>query len=353
MQACLIDDNGRVGVEEVPIPALRPGEVLVKLVTAGICGTDIEKAHGGYGPGGILGHEVSGTIERLAQGVTGLTVGQRVLAHHHVPCYNCEYCLRGDHTMCDLFKKMNFDPCGLAEYFRVPEANVARGAVIPLPLSISFEEAAIIEPTACCVRALNKAAIKPGESAVVVGLGPTGLTQIQLLKKIGAASIIGADLLERRREMGRKLGASETVDPSSSDLSKLVTKLTDVGADLVIVSTGNPKAIQQGLAAVRKGGRLLLFGAPSQGSTIELDVGALFSRQISIITSYSCLESDIHHVIDLLLRGEIDLHSMITDWFTIRDAPEAIEYARTSRTAIKTMIRSESCESSLVDSSQT
>ena len=342
MQACLINDKGHVGIESVPIPDIMPGEVLVRLVAAGICGTDVEKAHGGYGLGGILGHEVSGTIERVAQGVTGLALGQRVLAHHHVPCYNCRYCLVGDHTMCSLFKKTNFDPCGLAEYFRVPEANIARGAVIPLPSSIGFEEAAIIEPTACCVRALNKAAITPGESVVVVGLGPTGLTHIQLLRKIGTTPIIGADLLEQRREMGLKLGASETVDTSSTDLSKSVIKSTGIGADLAIVSTGNPKAIQQGLAAVRKGGRLLLFGGPAQGSTIDLDVSALFSRQVSIITSYSCVESDIHHVIDILLRGEIDLRSMITDRFTIGDAPEAIEYARTSRTAIKTMIISRS-----------
>jgi L-iditol 2-dehydrogenase len=340
MQACLINNKGQVGIENVPVPSLRPGEVLVKLAAAGICGTDIEKAQGGYGPGGILGHEVSGTIERIGEGVTGLTEGKRVLAHHHVPCYNCHYCLQGDHTMCDLFKKTNFDPCGLAEFFRVPETNVARGAIVPLPSAISFEEAAIIEPTACCVRALDKARVKSGESVLVVGLGPTGLTQLQLLKKMGASPIIGADLLVQRLEMGKKLGASETIDTSTADLSRAVIKSTRIGADLVIVSTGNPKAIQQGLAAVRRGGRLLLFGAPAQGSTIELDVSALFSHQVSIVTSYSCIESDIQHVIELLLRRDIDLRSLITDWFAISDAPKAIEHARTSRTAIKTMIRS-------------
>jgi L-iditol 2-dehydrogenase len=340
MQACLINNKGEVRIENVPVPSLRPGEVLVKLAAAGICGTDIEKAHGGYGPGGILGHEVSGTIERISEGVTGLEEGERVLAHHHVPCYNCRYCVQGDHTMCDLFKKTNFDPCGLAEFFRVPETNVERGAVIPLPSAISFDEAAIIEPTACCVRALDKARVESGESVLIVGLGPTGLTQIQLLKKMGASPIIGADLLVHRLEMGQKLGASETIDTSTEDLSRAVIRSTRVGVDLVIVSTGNPKAIQQGLAAVRKGGRLLLFGAPAQGSKIDLEVGTLFSRQVSIVTSYSCVESDIHRVIELLLKGNIDLRSMITDWFTISDAPKAIGYARTSKTAIKTMIKS-------------
>src|SRR5438093_1288161 len=124
---------------------------LIKLAAAGICGTDIEKAHGAYGPGGILGHEVSGTIASVGDGVTDLRKSDRVIAHHHVPCYNCEYCRHADYTMCDLFKKTNFDPCGLAEYFRVPEANVTRGAVVNLTPETSFEEGSMIEPTACCV----------------------------------------------------------------------------------------------------------------------------------------------------------------------------------------------------------
>lgn len=329
-------------MEEVPVPAVGRGEVLVRLASAGICGTDVEKARGGYGSGGILGHEVSGTVERIGRDLAGLDVGQRVVAHHHVPCYTCEYCLRGDHTMCDSFRKTNFDPCGLAEFFRVPDTNVARGAVIPLPQTISFDEAALIEPTACCIRALDKAAVKPRESVVVVGLGPTGLTQVQLLKKIGASPLLGSDILGGRREMGLRLGATETFDPLTTEVSKAVIESTGIGADLVIVSTGNPKAIQQGLAAVRKGGRLLLFGAPAGGSTIELDVASLFSRQVSIVTSYSCVEADIHRVIELLLKKDIELGSMITDNFPIREAALAIENARTSTSAIKTVIRSES-----------
>ena len=342
MLACLINGQRQAEITDVPVPRLQPGEVLIELAAAGICGTDIEKVHGGYGPGGILGHEVSGTIASVGDEVTDLRKSDRVIAHHHVPCYNCQYCQRGDHTMCDLFRKTNFDPCGLAEYFRVPEANVTRGGVVRLPSETSFEEGSMIEPTACCVRALNKAAVNPGERVLVVGLGPTGLTQIQLLRKIGASTIIGVDLLPHRLEMALRLGASEAVDSSSKDIPELVTKLTRVGVDLAIVSTGNPKAIQPALASVRKGGRLLLFGAPAQGSSIDLDVSALFSRQISIVTSYSCVESDIHRALGFLTRGDIDLRSMVTDRFALREAPKALEHARTSRTAVKTMIMSES-----------
>jgi L-iditol 2-dehydrogenase len=342
MLACLINGQGQAEIKDVPVPRLRPGEVLVKLAAAGICGTDIEKIHGAYGPGGILGHEVSGTIASIGDEVTDLRESDRVIVHHHVPCYDCHYCQQGDHTMCDLFRKTNFDPCGLAEYFRIPETNVARGGVVHLPSEVSFEEGSMIEPTACCVRALNKAEVKPGDKVLVVGLGPTGLTQIQLLKKMGASTIIAVDILPHRLEMARKLGASEAIDPSSRNVPEYVTQLTRVGVDLAIVSTGNPKAIPQALASVRKGGKVLLFGAPAQGSTIDLDVSSLFSRQISIATSYSCTESDIHSALSLLKRGDIDLRSMVTDRFVLRDAPKAFEHALTSRTTVKTIITSAS-----------
>ena len=341
MLACLINEQGAAEIKEVPIPRLHPGEVLIKLAAAGICGTDIEKVHGAYGPGGILGHEVSGTIASVGNGVTGLRESDRVIAHHHVPCYNCEYCQHADYTMCDFFRKTNFDPCGLAEYFRVPEPNVTRGAVVRLPSETSFEEGTMIEPTACCVRALDKARVTPEDKVLVVGLGPTGLTHIQLLKKVGALTVIGVDILPHRMEMARKVGADETIDSSSTNVPEQIMKSTRAGVDLAIVSTGNQKAILPALASVRKGGRILLFGAPAQGSTIDLDVSALFSRQISIVTSYSCVESDIHRALGLLAQGDIDLRSMVTDRFALQDAPKALERARTSRSSIKTIITSQ------------
>jgi L-iditol 2-dehydrogenase len=138
--------------------------------------------------------------------------------------------------------------------------------------------------------------------------------------------------------MALKLGANEAINSSSIGVTEYIMKSSRVGVDLAIVSTGNPKAILPALSSVRKGGKLLLFGAPAQGATINLDVGALFSRQISIVTSYSCVESDIHRALALLAKGEIDLRSMVTDRFALRDAPRAIEHARTSQSAIKTVV---------------
>src|SRR5260370_27791236 len=182
MLACFLDAPKKVTIKDVPVPNLTHGDIMVRMEASGICGTDLEKIEGQLGPGGILGHEVSGTIEKVANDVTGYKPGDRVVAHHHVPCYQCIDCSRGDFTLCNEFKKTNIDPCGFAEYFRVPEYNVARGAVIPLPPELSFEEGAMIEPTPCCIRAIKRGDILHAANVLIIGLGPTRLTHIQPLR---------------------------------------------------------------------------------------------------------------------------------------------------------------------------
>jgi len=212
MLACFLEAPRKVAVKDVPIPKLAAGDILVRMEASGICGTDLEKIEGQLGPGGILGHEVSGTIEKVADNVTDHKPGERVVAHHHVPCYQCPDCSNGNYTLCNEFKMTNIDPCGFAEYFRVPQYNVGRGAVIPLPPELSFEEAAMIEPASCCIRAIRRANIKQGDNILVVGLGPTGLTQIQLLRHATTGKIFGSDTVEARLRLGKKLGADDTIN---------------------------------------------------------------------------------------------------------------------------------------------
>ncbi len=340
MKACLLNGPDRVVLKDLPTPSLRPGEVLVRFQAGGICGTDLEKIQGGYGPGGILGHEVAGIVERVEQGVINTRPGDRVVVHHHVPCYNCYLCTRRDYTMCDTFKATNLDPCGFAEHFRVPEANVSRGAVIPLPDGLSFEEGALIEPTACCIRALRKARAEPGESVLIIGLGPTGLTQLQLLHHAKAGMIIGSDTIKARRDMAEKTGAHLVLDPGEQDIPARVNKETKTGVDLAVVATGNPKALGQAFTSVRKGGRILLFGAPAHGASYDLDLSQLFSRQISIVTSYSCVEADMHEGARLASTKAVDLASLITHRFHLGDAVMALQFARSSKDAVKILITS-------------
>jgi L-iditol 2-dehydrogenase len=338
MLACFLDAPKRVAVRDVQIPKLEAGDILVRMEASGICGTDLEKIEGQLGPGGILGHEVSGTIERVAKDVTRYKPGERVVAHHHVPCYECPDCSRGDFTLCNEFKKTNIDPCGFAEYFRVPEYNVARGAVIPLPPELSFEEGAMIEPTACCIRAIRRAQVKETDNVLIVGLGPTGLTQIQLLRQATTGNIVGSDVIEARLKLGKKCGADETFNALTEDVPAHVRKIAEEGFDLAVVSTGYEKALNQAFGSVRKGGRILLFGAPSHGASYQLNVSDLFSRQITLLSSYSCVEAELEEAIRLVSEKLLDLKSLVSDRFKLRDGEKAMEFARTSKTAIKTMV---------------
>ena len=338
MLACFLEAPKRVAVRDVPIPKLGAGDILVRMEASGICGTDLEKIGGQLGPGGILGHEVSGTIQEVADDVTAHKSGDRVVAHHHVPCYRCASCSNGDYTICDEFKKTNIDPCGFAEYFRVPQYNVARGAVIPLPPEPSFEEGAMIEPTACCVRAIRRAHVQKSDNVLVVGLGPAGLTQIQLLRNATTGKIIGTDIIDTRLKLGKKLSADLTINALTEDVPAHVRKITREGVDLAIVSTGNEKALSQAFNSSRKGGRILLFGAPSQGALYQLNVSDLFSRQIKLLSSYSCIEAEMEEAVELVSEKRLDLKSLVSDRFKLRDAEKAMEFAKTSKTAVKTIV---------------
>lgn len=338
MLACFLEAPHKVTVRNVPIPKLGRGDILIRMEASGICGTDLEKIEGQLGPGGILGHEVGGTIEKVAGGVVGYKPGDRVVAHHHVPCYQCSECSGGDFTLCNQFKRSNIDPCGFAEYFRVPDYNVVRGAVIILPTEISFEEGAMIEPTACCVRAINRAHVQPSESILVVGLGPTGLTQIQILRQSTTGKIIGTDIIDARLKLGKKFGADETINPLTEDVAARVRQTVKDGVDFAVVSTGNEKALSQAFASTRKGGRILLFGAPATGASYQLNVSDLFSRQITLLSSYSCVEAELEKAIELVSEKRLDLKSLISDRFKLVDAEKAMEFATKSKAAIKTMV---------------
>jgi L-iditol 2-dehydrogenase len=338
MLACLLDGpDNRVSIRDVPVPRLNKGDALVKMEACGICGTDLEKISGQLGPGGILGHEISGTIQHASEN-SRYRIGDRVVAHHHVPCYKCATCQKRDYTLCEQFKKTNIDPCGLAESFRVPEYNVERGALVELPKQLSFEEGAMIEPTACCIRAIDKTNLHEKDNILVVGLGPTGLTQVQLLRKKTSGQIIGTDVIEARLKIGAKLGADKTLSPQSEKIPDVVVKMTGGGADLALVATGNEKALDQALSSVRRGGKVLLFGAPALGAHYQLDTSTLFSRGLSLITSYSCTEAEIHEAIRLVSEKQLDLQALISHRFKLREADKALEHALSSKTAIKTIV---------------
>lgn len=341
MKAAFVVGPNIVQIDDRPVPRAGPGDVLVKMRACGVCGTDIEKVRGLHITPPMLGHEVVGEIAEIGEQVKGFEVGDRVFVHHHVPCYVCHYCRRGDYTMCDSFAQTTIEPCGFAEYFRVPRTNVERGAILKLPSNISYEEATLIEPTACCIRGLSKTRIRLGDDFMVIGCGPIGLTHIRLLAIFGAGRIFGTDVLGFRLEAAKKLGASAVFNPRSGDVVERVREQTNGrGADGVIVSVGAPEAILQAIDLARKGGVVVLFGAPSRGAMLSYDLSKVFLKEVSLIPSYSTSELETNAALELMASSRLGLSSIITHRFRLEDAAEAIRCAAEAKDSLKIIVLS-------------
>jgi L-iditol 2-dehydrogenase len=197
MRVAMWYNNRDVRVEEMPVPEIGPGELLLRIEASGICGSDVMEWYRLDRAPLVLGHEIGGQVVAVGKGVKGFREGDRVSAAHHVPCNTCYYCLRGHHTMCDTLRQTNFDPGGFAEYVRVPAINVDRG-VFRLPEEMSYEEATFIEPLACVLRGQRVANMPPGSSVLVIGSGIAGLLHLQLARALGAGRIMATDINEFR-----------------------------------------------------------------------------------------------------------------------------------------------------------
>jgi L-iditol 2-dehydrogenase len=328
LKALFLDSALGLSLREIERPSPKQGEVLVKMRASGICGTDVEKVKGHGITSRILGHEVVGDVAELGEGVGGLSRGDRVFTHHHTPCLSCELCRRGEPTLCPDFGRSNIIPCGFSEYYIVPQWNVVRGAIIKLPSGLNYEEASLIEPLACCLRAIRRVDGRSTSRVLIFGAGPIGLLHVKLLNSLGIEHMEVADVKEHRLEFARKIGVERTLNPSSTnDRSILLERGEEDRPELVIVATGSPSAFRDAMTAVAKGGRVLLFGAPSRGSTVELNLEAVFMRGVNLVTSYSATESETNQATEMLGRSSISVSDLITHRFPLARAVEAFRTA--------------------------
>lgn len=344
MKAVFVKGRSVVSVDEVSAPQLASGsgDVLVKMRACGLCGSDLEKIYGEYGmSSGRLGHEPSGEIVAVGEGVKGFSPGDRVFIHHHVACYSCHYCLHGDFTMCPAYQNSNISPCGLAEQFLVPEWNVSRGGLINLQDEISFDEASLVEPLACCIRALNKCSLQKGDDVAVFGAGPAGLMHVILAKAFGAGRIFVIDVNDFRINFARRYGAEAFNAKSESDIAaKIKSETGGRGVDVCVVATGATSALLQSFELTRRGGKIAMFGVPPKGSQISYDMSRLYSMEHSIIPSYAASEIETNQALKLLAQDRIDIGSLITHKFDINSAAEAVKCAHEARDAMKVLVTS-------------
>ena len=316
------------------------GDILVQMNACGICGSDLEKVFGQYGqPSMRLGHEPAGVILDVGSDVTEFKKGDRVFTHHHVPCYDCHLCNHGNETMCPKYYQTNLLPCGLSEEYVVPSWNVSHGGVLKISDSLSFEEAAMIEPLACCVRAWTKYHYQQGDSAAIFGVGPTGMMHVMLAKTKKFSKIFCFDVNKFRLDFAKKFNITESINSNDKcRKQKILEHTKGRGVDVAIVATSSLKALDDAIDVVRKGGAVMMFGVPSKGATMDLDMSKIYSKEITLVTSYAASDKDTKEALKLIESSQIDVKQLITHTYPITDSQKAFDHARSGDNAMKIII---------------
>jgi L-iditol 2-dehydrogenase len=337
-----IDD---VRVETVPVPVnanggIGPGEVLVRIQTCGICGTDLKKIHtGSHSAPRIFGHEMAGTIAMVGEGVTGFAVGDRVMAYHHIPCGECYYCRKQTFAQCETYKKVGCTAGfvaaggGFAEYIRVSDWIVGRegktAGLIKVPDDIPFEQAAFIEPVNTCYKAIHLLNLQPDETVLVIGQGPIGILLAALAKRTGA-TVLTSDLYAERHAIAAKFGLDRPLDARGEVVRAAANATEGRGADVVLVAVGADALIRTAMGAVRPGGRVMLFASTQHGEA-PFDPAAVCMDEKTLMGSYSASVTFNDDVARLVFEGyrdgSFDLTQLISHRFSVEDAVKAIDLA--------------------------
>jgi L-iditol 2-dehydrogenase len=318
MCAAVYRGESVVNVEEIPTPAIQPGEILIRVEACGICHTDLKKIeHNLLTPPRVYGHETAGVVAAVGAGVTKFQPGDRVVAFHHIPCLDCFYCARKLYAQCRVYKRVGitagFEPAGggFSQYVRVMDWIVERG-VERIPDGVSFERATLVEPLNTCLKAVVQADPKPDDVVIVMGQGPIGLMFTMLVKRTGAR-VAATDTIAERREIAVRCGAEFTWDPATTAVADAARKLTEGrGADLVIVAASAPGIIDQAIACSRPGARILLFAQTAATERIEVSGADICVGERLLFGSYSASVDLQKESARLVFSGELPLEEIIS-----------------------------------------
>lgn len=337
MRVARLDENLAVGIVEMDVPVVGPGEILVRTRACGICTGDIMGWYMQRKAPLVFGHEPAGEIAAVGSGVDDLRPGDRVFVHHHAPCFACRLCERGEYVQCAAWRSGKLVPGGMAEYFAVPAGQV-RGDTLRLPEGVSFADAALVEPLACTVKSVRRAGIRGGERVIVIGLGIMGQLHVVLARHAGAKQVIGLDRVPFRLERARQLGAHDVVHVDERDPSTAVADLTGGDmADIVIVGPGSIEAMELGLGLAGRGATVVLFTASRPDDRLPIAPYDLYFREIRLVPSYSCGPNDTREALDLITRGVVRRSQVVTHEFPFDRVVEAYQTAATTL-ALKTIV---------------
>jgi len=338
MRVAMYYNNRDVRIEELPIPQINDDELLVKVISSGICGSDVLEWYRLKKAPLVLGHEITGQIYQVGKNVKGYRVGERVFVSHHVPCNSCYYCLNGNHTVCQTLHTTNYYPGGFAEYIRVPSINVERGVFL-LPDEISFEEGTFIEPLACVLRGQRMIQLKPAQSVLILGAGISGSLHLLTARAQGAGRIILTDINEFRLKIAKGLGATAVINAKEDIVTALRKANDNHFADQVIICTGATSAFMQSLLSVERAGTILCFAATEPGVTLPVPVNDFWRNSIKIMHSYGGAPLDIVQAIGMLQKKTIDVRKLITHRLPLAEAAKGFALAAEAKECIKVILQ--------------
>src|SRR3989440_10375736 len=329
MKAAVYRGVNDVRLETVPVPEIGPGEMLVRVHSCGICGTDLKKiATGSHAAPRIFGHETSGIVAAVGENVRQYRPGDRVVVFHHVPCRECFYCKNKTFAQCATYKKVGctagFEPSGggFADYVRVMDWIVERGTV-RIPDGVSFEQACFVEPVNTCMKGIEALRLQPGETALAIGQGPIGIILSVLARRAGA-SLITSDLYPERLRIGKSFGLENIMDASRTNVVERVRELTEGrGADAVILAVGGNSLIRTAMDAARPGGRVLLFAQTHHGEAV-IDPAAVCVDEKTLLGSYSASVDLQPESIRFVMNREMELERLVSHRFPLEESTQAL-----------------------------
>ena len=327
-------NNKDIRIEEVPTPSPGPKEMLVRVMSCGICGSDIVEWYRLPRAPLVQGHEIGAEVVALGDSVNKYKVGDRVFIAPKVPCLKCYYCQNGHYPQCTEVKERL--PGGFAEYILVPEILVERGTYL-LPENITCDQSTFIEPLACVVRAQRLARVKKGKSVMVIGCGMAGLLHVKLARAKGC-KIIAADMNKMKLDFASRMGADIIIDAANNISERLIAE-NGKKADAVFLCASTDSAVEQTWQCVDKGGVIVLFAVPGPDKKVVVPVHDFWMKEITIITSYYCGPPDISEAMRLIESGEIVVEDLITHRLALTDIIKGFELVSDSRESIKVIMK--------------
>jgi len=316
-------NNNDIRLEELPIPKIGPGEILVKVRASGICGTDVMEWYRLPKAPRILGHEIAGEIVESKS--DKYRTGQRVFVSHHVPCNECKYCRAGNQTACDTLHKGNYDPGGYSEFVRVPKINVDYGVYV-LPDQVSYVEGTMIEPLACGVRGLRLIDIRADHTVLILGCGISGILNIQLAKLTGAR-VVATDINAYRLNKAKEFGADEVIH-ADQDLN--------IKAERVIICTGAYAAVEQAFRCIDKAGIILLFAIPNRD--IAIPIPDFWRNELTVTSSYGAAPADLAAALALIANKTINIQDTITQTLPLTQIQAAFKIVAEAQESLKVVL---------------